>query len=709
MKRSIFLIFALLCFGAASAVAQNPRAVIKAVYKGDSLSTIAPKYFKAKTSNPDGDPSMKLMDAVYLNAADSSIKAYYIYCSNRAAIESNNEIAKMLKSLQLRLPDVFYSIETASASEVLRIDRESVYDEYIAVASDNAHSSLDVLERARENCAYDAVMSAISIEECDRFLKKYPDALQEHSSAVSELRTDILFEEASRSTDEKLISSFIESYPKYARVDELKAYLADLNYSKVAGSTDIELLRQFVTAYPMHKGSAAIMERLSELEYKVLDIKNIDAVERFLATYPQSSHSASLRQYAEFERMIYRCNLQEVFQYIGIHGYDASYPRIVKAVAKKHGALILTPDIGYTDCVRFVDSRGRVGFWDMNGTVAVQPKYEIWGADKAAFSYDNAFSGEFVKGRNVALVKNNGRVGLVNSQGSVVVPARSLGGFIGENVTLLLEEVDSLKGRQYVCERYSLAGGSLGKGVYNVPSARHRRRAEFNDGVHPVPYALWLNDKAAASLERKDYLRILTRDGISMGLKLKGSENGLYAYNDRCISTDKGLVNTSSWSVMGPDPYQAHGYLKEGRIPVKKDGRWGYLDADMNQVIAPTYRAASPFCGGSALVTDPDQDMLIDRDGMVIFSAPRIVRIMLGNAASAEWDHYAFYLYSDGEGRWGVVDSAADVLLEPLGVDVDARTGLGKVCFGADGHLECTVDGKVEKYETIKLLTGLHQ
>ena len=86
----------MLCFGAASAVAQNPRAVIKAVYKGDSLSTIAPKYFKAKTSNPDGDPSMKLMDAVYLNAADSSIKAYYIYCSNRAAIESNNEIAKML-------------------------------------------------------------------------------------------------------------------------------------------------------------------------------------------------------------------------------------------------------------------------------------------------------------------------------------------------------------------------------------------------------------------------------------------------------------------------------------------------------------------------------------------------------------------------------------------------------------------------------------
>ena len=137
---------------------------------------------------------------------------------------------------------------------MLRIDREPVYDEYIAVASDNAHSSLDVLERARENCAYDAVMSAISIEECERFLKKYPDALQEHSSAVSELRTDILFEEASRSTDEKLISSFIESYPKYARVDELKAYLADLNYSYME-ATGVKFVKSSLT---MKKGETTV-------------------------------------------------------------------------------------------------------------------------------------------------------------------------------------------------------------------------------------------------------------------------------------------------------------------------------------------------------------------------------------------------------------------------------------------------------------------
>lgn len=90
----------------------------------------------------------------------------------------------------------------------------------------------------------------------------------------------------------------------------------------------------------------------------------------------------------------------------------------------------------------------------------------------------------------------------------------------------------------------------------------------------------------------------------------------------------------------------------------------------------------------------------------MLFSAPRMVRLKFGADVLAGWDHYGYYLYSDGEGRWGVVDPAAGILLEPMGTDVDSRTGLGKVRFGADGTLECTVDGKVEKYNIIELISG---
>lgn len=702
MKRFILSVLMGLCI-AFLAMAQSPRAVIKSIYKGEDLGVYLPKYERAKEKNPETNTDMILMEVVYMNAQNMPINAYYLYCEHREQIESDKELAKMLKSLQLRLVDIFTGVESSSAAEVLRMDDEQTYARYIEVASRNHHISLDVLRKAREKRAFEDAIASATVEACDTFLAKFPNASAENIEIINSQRMDLLFDQAMKSSDEVVISSFIENYPGYYRVPELQRYLADLMYSQALRSNDIDRMKVFVALYPSHRGVETLIDILSELEYESLDINDLDAVEAYVLSYPEAEPTAQLSKYLKLERMLINADLMEIFDYLDKNGYDASYPRIVKSLAKHHSAFILTPDIRYTDLIRFIDERGRVGYWNRSGSEAIPARYDYWTASEARFSFDNAFSADFVKGRNVAIVSTNGRLSLLNSQASVLVPARYSSGFISSEVYMSLSHSSA----NMQVERFSLSGGSLGTVNYHIPQDINvfRSRAAFPSSA-VMPIAAMLTSRAYASLDAKDYMRIITPDGISMGLSLR-HDLGTSAYNENCISTDKGLINTDTWSVIGPDPYSGHRHLTENRIAVQKDGKWGYLDGELNEVIPLTYRAASDFCGGSAMVTDPDQDMLIDAEGKVIFSSPRISRLHFGNEACSLWDHYAFYIFTDGEGRWGVVDSAAKVLLEPLGVDLDASTGLGKICFNAEARLEYTIDGRKESYNIIELIRRL--
>ena len=695
--RKRLLISLLLLLVCTALGAQTPRAVLKAIYKSDDHSQVEEKYTKAVRGNPDGDAGMRLMRAAYLNFIGSPVDAYYVYCKDRSAIESDAEVLKMLKSLQLRLTDIFSSIESSSSREILRLDTVEAYDRYIEVARENLHPALDVLCTARENRAFSDATAERTVAACDTFLVRYPNATARHLASVKGLRADLRYAEASSSSDEEFIEAFLSEYPSYSRNAELRDYLSDLRYNRVTSSGTPEDLKWFCSLYPDHPGTARVRKTLSELEYETLDKTSVPAVRAYLAQYPEAGHFAELRKWADFTEMMQTADLATIFAYIEDFGYDSDYPAMVRAIASVHGALVLTPDITEVDLVRFRDSRGRVGYWDKKGAVAVAPRYEMFEDACGYFAFDAVFAPEFVKGRGAAAVRQNGKAGAIDSRGNVLVALKGVQISVTDEIDLMLSLDENRWIEQYSSEKYSLSGAFLGSDVFMVQpeKAPCSRRAGFNRSVAAAPKAGRLNSLANVSLGGDDYRHVLTRDGIALLLEAKECSGRMCAYTDRYISTDKGIVDASNWSVLGPDPGDDHEFIKEGRILVCRGGLWGYLDENLSTVVQPAYKSAESFCGGAAMVQDASGCALIDRDGAVIFRADEMERLPLGSAARAEWEHYALYLFRTAEGC-GVVDSGACVLLEPSATD--------GITISSEGFLESTRAGRTHKYDLTELI-----
>ena len=127
----------------------------------------------------------------------------------------------------------------------------------------------------------------------------------------------------------------------------------------------------FANKYPDYKDIAKVLGTISEIEYGELDTTDLDAVKKYVESWPDSRHSAGLKKMLQFEQMIRKADLAAIFAYIEANGYTADYPRMVRAIARVHDALILTPDIREVDLVRFRDSKGNVGYWSKNGAVAI--------------------------------------------------------------------------------------------------------------------------------------------------------------------------------------------------------------------------------------------------------------------------------------------------------------------------------------------------
>ena len=81
---------------------------------------------------------------------------------------------------------------------------------------------------------------------------------------------------------------------------------------------------------------------------------------------------------------------------------------------------------------------------------------------------------------------------------------------------------------------------------------------------------------------------------------------------DYVISAEGSLmrVDTSQYG-----QYRMH---SEGLMPVKKNGKWGYIDGDSNLVIPCIYDEVSLFNGGRAIVKYNGKEYVIDKKGNVM-------------------------------------------------------------------------------------------
>ncbi|MCY9696373.1 WG repeat-containing protein [Paenibacillus alginolyticus] len=62
-------------------------------------------------------------------------------------------------------------------------------------------------------------------------------------------------------------------------------------------------------------------------------------------------------------------------------------------------------------------------------------------------------------------------------------------------------------------------------------------------------------------------------------------------------------------------------YYQEGLAPISLDGKWGYINANGEKVIAPKYQSAGHFSGGLAAVSLDGKYGYIDESGEFVISA----------------------------------------------------------------------------------------
>lgn len=663
MKRIILIISVLAA--CVSAAAQNPKAVIKAIIAGEDKASVAQKYQKAVEKHDVGEPAMILANDMILHSEGQSVFAYTNYCAHREEIEGDETVQKILKSLKLTLADIFNQMESVSAIKVMDEDKESAYDKYIHVAERNGHPMLQHLVSAREVRAFGDVCAANTLQEYDRFIAKYPDAAQARMSEVVARRTDVVFDTVMVSSSEAASEDFIANYPEYGRKAEVEAHLSDLRFERVTSVPSIDDLKWFVGLYPGYPRVGEAVTLLSKLEYDVLDRADLKAVAAYVSAYPDAEHSPELSAMLAHERMIETADLAAIFAYVREHGYDDQYSRMVRAVARIHSKAIVTPDIREVDLVRFVDASGKVGYWNMAGEVAVEPIFDQF-TPKGDYPFDVVYGVEFLRGRNAAAVSNAQMCGAVGPDGQMVVPLNGLGIAMEDNIILLVKQNRGGSFPEYATEVYNFAGAPVTMGTWAAaPEAPAcARRGIFDNGVTFEFRNGSLNANVNVCLEPTGFFKyIVKHDGSTLNQKA----GSFQAYTDDYIVTERGLTDVNTWIVAGPDPYEEHHFIRDGRILVRNGARWGYLDQTLAEVIPLQYDSASDFCGPTALVNGRT---LIDAAGAVVFEADSIAELATALPSQA-WSHYVLYSFVK-DGVRGVVDSTGAVLL--TGVDASAMS-----------------------------------
>lgn len=110
--------------------------------------------------------------------------------------------------------------------------------------------------------------------------------------------------------------------------------------------------------------------------------------------------------------------------------------------------------------------------------------------------------------------------------------------------------------------------------------------------------------------------------------------------------------------------FEAVRSFSEGLAPAKLGGRWGYVDVRGDFVIEPAFDDAKPFVCGHGAVQRARKTSYVTRNGVAPWSQLRAPREGL---AAVE----------DGARRWGFVDAAGEVRIEPRFANVkDFSEGL---------------------------------
>jgi hypothetical protein len=133
--------------------------------------------------------------------------------------------------------------------------------------------------------------------------------------------------------------------------------------------------------------------------------------------------------------------------------------------------------------------------------------------------------------------------------------------------------------------------------------------------------------------------------------------------------------------------YQAIRDLENSLIAFKKDGKWGFLNGDLKEAIAPKYKSVSYFSNGIAVVEDKN-----GKFGYINTEGEEFIKPQFAAAKNFSSSNRAPVQKEEG-GLWGYINSAGEFEIKPQFQDAGVFT---------DNIAPVSKNGKTYSYINIK-------
>ena len=260
--------------------------------------------------------------------------------------------------------------------------------------------------------------------------------------------------------------------------------------------------------------------------------------------------------------------------------------------------------------------------------------YDSEGKAKTSFTFDEitAFKG------NVARFYKNGKAGLINNQGEILLPAEYKDIIIRSDSTA---DVINLRN-------------------WKILDGNNRQLNDlYFDSIRPLGPDRWATSiKFYNSAGQPTLMSALTnaKDGKQFIAESDDTFDKLFELNEGYLAVEidrqQGFVDTQG-RLRISNRYDSVGAFSNEYAAVKLMGRWGYIDKLERIKIQPLYEEAGPFEEDLAIIKKAGAYGLINKEGKVIIE-PAYEKIRSLNGGR-------FLIVK--EGKMGITDKAANTLL----------------------------------------------
>ncbi|MCZ4407616.1 WG repeat-containing protein [Cryomorphaceae bacterium 1068] len=603
--------------------------------------------------------------------------------------------------------------------------------------------SLSILGQAYtvDSLAFLRAKAVNEISDWNEFIDNFDNA--EFQALAIEKRNEILFQSAKAENTSEAYATFLTNFPNAEQKEEAEKLYDERNFEERTADNTLESYQSFIDSFPLSPYVPDAEERIfnlataggkaqdylsfvelfisnpyTDIAWKriyALEVKEITAqsIAEFTLNYPNYPFMPELKQ--QFELAVTRFypitdgdywgfindkgevaiapkyewveNFSDGIAMVGI-GDEVTYiDKEEKEISKKR----FSDGFAFNRGLAVVEKDDGYGIINRIGEFVVEPIYDDIGENSEGFFY----------------VEKDGFFGYVNEAGENVIPfiyadaqdfhqgvavvsdssgAKGLINKVGNQITPFnydwIESFTSIE----LPVRYRQNGsfGLLNRGGLNLTDSLYQALGEFSDGL-----ILASSDDLYGFLNTKgDTVIDFLYSYSPAALTNSKFENG-YA---KVYQKDKvGVIDSTGFKVF-PAIFEDIGTFTGNLIPVKKRGKWGYSDLDVNLALGYQYDYVSNFSDSLAIVSEDGLFGVIDTLGKT--KTPLVFR-------SVEWIDTLLLVQDTA---FGIISLTQDTLV-PLQYDkisrIDKKVVQLKRFNGTYDYYDLSKKGFLRKEETL--------